>query len=88
MQRGQCAWRRTHRGIVGGDGRRGRLWFLSQKARENSRGSLGSDLELKGHSGLHVGWEVGQKPDTLLRALCNNLPNQTMKQNHSQQEKP
>lgn len=50
---------------------------------ENSTGNLGSDLELKGHSGLQVGWEVGQKPGTLLRALRNNSPNQTMKQNHS-----
>lgn len=93
VQRGQCAWRRMHGevGEVGGEGQRGSLssgfWLLFE-SQGGWGGGLGSDLELKGYCGLPVVWEVGPKPGTLLTALCNNPPNQTMKQNHSQQEKP
>lgn len=55
-------------------------------ATEDSRRGLGSDLELKGRFGLRVVWEVQQKAGTLLSALCNNLPNQTMKEKKSPRE--
>lgn len=55
-------------------------------AREDSRRGLGSDLELKGRFGLRVVWEMQQKAGTLLSALCNNLPNQTMKEKKSPRE--